>query len=162
MVRFKAILDYSWDHFNFFRIHLLVFTILPFIFSAFFHAGNGQFTGNARDNAVGRQKVEYIDSLFLCFSAMTWVISYPPFPNWSKCNWYGNCQVSFFLTFLKKARSRLNKAEAQHISNTPIPTSPLIHPIPMWRCLGNIARNGPSPKTIFQNTLLSTPGEWSV
>jgi hypothetical protein len=71
MIRFKAILNYSWDHFNFFRIHLIVFTILPFIFSAFFHAANGKSIGNARDNAAGVQKVEYIDSLFLCFSAMT-------------------------------------------------------------------------------------------
>jgi hypothetical protein len=71
MIKFKTILHYSWDHFNFFRIHLLVFTFLPIVFSAFFYAANGDATGNATDNAVGVQKVEYIDSLFLCFSAMT-------------------------------------------------------------------------------------------
>ena len=64
---------YGRTHFNFFRIHLTVFTLLPFLFSAIFHAANGSSVGNARDNAVGIQKVQYIDSLFLCFSAMTWV-----------------------------------------------------------------------------------------
>ena len=78
---------------------------------------------------------------------------------WSKRDWYGDCQVGLLCY---AAESIVVMTETQHISNTPIPTSPLIHSIPMWRCLGNIARNGPSPKTIFQNTLLSTPGEWSV
>jgi hypothetical protein len=58
-------------NFNFFRIHLTVFTLLPIIFSAILYAGNGSSTGNANDNATGLQKVEYIDSVFLCFSAMT-------------------------------------------------------------------------------------------
>ena len=58
-------------NFNFFRIHLTVFTLLPIIFSAILYAANGSSTGNARDNATGIQKVEYIDSIFLCFSAMT-------------------------------------------------------------------------------------------
>jgi hypothetical protein len=68
---YDKIIAYGRDHFNFFRIHLTVFTILPIIFSAIFHAANGSSVGNARDNAVGIQKVEYIDSLFLCFSSMT-------------------------------------------------------------------------------------------
>jgi hypothetical protein len=62
---------YASTHLNFFRIHLTVFTLLPFTFSAFFYAANGTAGGNARDNAIGVQKVEYIDSLFSCFSAMT-------------------------------------------------------------------------------------------
>lgn len=63
--------DYFSQHFNFFRIHLTVFTLLPIIFSAILYAGNESSTGNARDNTTGIQKVEYIDSIFLCFSAMT-------------------------------------------------------------------------------------------
>jgi hypothetical protein len=58
-------------NFNFFRIHLTVFTLLPIIFSAILYASNGSSIGNANDNATGLQKVEYIDSVFLCFSAMT-------------------------------------------------------------------------------------------
>jgi len=63
--------NYFSQNFNFFRIHLTVFTLLPIIFSAIFYAANEHSTGNARDNAIGIQKVEYIDSIFLCFSAMT-------------------------------------------------------------------------------------------
>ncbi|KLO13675.1 TrkH-domain-containing protein [Schizopora paradoxa] len=44
---------------NFFRIHLLAFTITPLIFSGIFFAANGEF------------HIAYVDSLFLCVSAMT-------------------------------------------------------------------------------------------
>ena len=58
-------------HFNFFRIHLLFFTITPIILSAIFYAANGGSSGNANSDATGLQKVTYVDSLFVCFSAMT-------------------------------------------------------------------------------------------
>ncbi|KAF8633452.1 hypothetical protein AX17_004621 [Amanita inopinata Kibby_2008] len=44
---------------NFYRVHTLVFTFIPLIFSGIFYASNGEF------------KVAYIDSLFICISAMT-------------------------------------------------------------------------------------------
>ena len=44
---------------NFFRIHLLFFTFVPLVFSAIFWASNGEFP------------VQYIDALFMCYSAMT-------------------------------------------------------------------------------------------
>lgn len=43
---------------NFYRVHLLVFTFTPLMFSGIFYAVNGQF------------KIPYIDCLFLCFSCM--------------------------------------------------------------------------------------------
>jgi hypothetical protein len=58
-------------HFNFFRIHLLTFTFVPVVFACIFYAGNGSATGNANSGDLGVKKVEFIDSLFLCFSAMT-------------------------------------------------------------------------------------------
>ncbi|KIR43206.1 potassium ion transporter [Cryptococcus deuterogattii 99/473] len=58
-------------HFNFFRIHLLVFTFTPFIAACIFYAANGSASGNANSDLAGRQKAAFIDSLFLCFSAMT-------------------------------------------------------------------------------------------
>lgn len=66
------------DHFNFFRIHLTVFTLLPLIVSGILYAGNAGSTGNANAAATGVQRVEYIDALLLCFSAMTWVASVFP------------------------------------------------------------------------------------
>lgn len=64
-------------HFNFFRVHLLFFTLTPLVLSGIFYAANGSATGNANtaDSGTGYKKVEYIDSLFLCFSAMTCVPS---------------------------------------------------------------------------------------
>lgn len=59
------------EHFNFFRIHLTVFTLLPLLVSGILYAANSGSTGNANAAATGVQKVEYIDALFLCFSAMT-------------------------------------------------------------------------------------------
>jgi len=44
---------------NFYRIHLLFFTIVPLIVSGIFYAANGQF------------RIDYIDCLFLCYSALT-------------------------------------------------------------------------------------------
>ncbi|KAG9217695.1 hypothetical protein CCMSSC00406_0003616 [Pleurotus cornucopiae] len=44
---------------TFFRVHLLAFAIVPLIFSGIFYACNGRFP------------VSYLDSLFLCYSAMT-------------------------------------------------------------------------------------------
>ncbi|KIJ40257.1 hypothetical protein M422DRAFT_32310 [Sphaerobolus stellatus SS14] len=44
---------------TFFRVHLTCFTLIPLIASGVFYACNGQF------------RVNYIDSLFLCYSAMT-------------------------------------------------------------------------------------------
>lgn len=76
---------YLTRHFNFFRIHLLFFTLTPLIFSGFFYAangsstanGNGSSTANTNGREAGLQKVTYMDSLFLCFSAMTYVLSNP-------------------------------------------------------------------------------------
>jgi hypothetical protein len=59
---------------NFFRIHLTVFTLTPLIFACIFYGANGSATGNANSANVGVQRVEFVDSLFLCFSAMTWVL----------------------------------------------------------------------------------------
>lgn len=59
------------QHFNFFRLHLTVFTLLPLIVSGILYAANAGSTGNANYVATGVQRVEYVDALFLCFSAMT-------------------------------------------------------------------------------------------
>ncbi|TDL22995.1 hypothetical protein BD410DRAFT_820980 [Rickenella mellea] len=52
-----------WAHLrgslNFFRIHILFFTFTPLVFSGIFYASNGEF------------RISYVDSLFLCVSAMT-------------------------------------------------------------------------------------------
>jgi hypothetical protein len=44
---------------NFFRLHLIAFTLIPLIFSGIFYASNGQF------------HIDFLDSMFLCYSAMT-------------------------------------------------------------------------------------------
>ncbi|KAF7422341.1 low affinity potassium transporter [Pleurotus ostreatus] len=46
-------------HLNFYRIHVLTFTLLPLVFSGIFYASNG------------RQHVDYVDALFICVSAFT-------------------------------------------------------------------------------------------
>ncbi|KAG5646890.1 hypothetical protein DXG03_001966 [Asterophora parasitica] len=51
--------DWVYEQSNFFRIHLSAFVIIPLILSGIFYASNGQY------------HVRYIDSLFLCYSAMT-------------------------------------------------------------------------------------------
>ncbi|WVQ96961.1 hypothetical protein IAU59_004070 [Kwoniella sp. CBS 9459] len=58
-------------HLNFFRLHILVFTFTPIIVACIFYAANGSAGGNANSAQTGRQKVTFIDSLFVCFSAMT-------------------------------------------------------------------------------------------
>ncbi|WWC88191.1 uncharacterized protein L201_003096 [Kwoniella dendrophila CBS 6074] len=64
-----------WDrlkqYLNFFRIHVLIFTFTPIISACIFYGANGSAKGNANSANVGVQKVTFIDSLFICFSAMT-------------------------------------------------------------------------------------------
>ncbi|KAF9007033.1 potassium transporter [Cyathus striatus] len=55
----NGLLHYILTEVTFFRAHLFAFTIIPLIFSGIFFASNGRFP------------VKYIDSLFLCYSAMT-------------------------------------------------------------------------------------------
>lgn len=43
------------------------------IAACIFYAANGSASGNANSDLAGRQKAAFIDSLFLCFSAMTYV-----------------------------------------------------------------------------------------
>jgi len=57
-------------HLNFFRYHLLFFTFTPLIVSGIFYAISAGEPGPATTGS-GQRKVEYIDALFLCFSAMT-------------------------------------------------------------------------------------------
>ncbi|WVR05584.1 hypothetical protein IAU60_002603 [Kwoniella sp. DSM 27419] len=59
------------QHLNFFRVHILVFTFTPIIFACILYAANGSATGNANSTRTGTQKVTFVDSLFLCYSAMT-------------------------------------------------------------------------------------------
>jgi hypothetical protein len=49
-------------HWNFFRVHLLCHTAIPLVFSGIFH-GFDQVRRNGH--------IDYIDSLFLCYSAMS-------------------------------------------------------------------------------------------
>lgn len=51
--------DVVWREANFFRIHLSAFVFVPLIFSGIFYASNGRF------------HIQFIDSLFLCYSSMT-------------------------------------------------------------------------------------------
>ncbi|CAE6462504.1 unnamed protein product [Rhizoctonia solani] len=58
--RFVARLSHwSGRHLNFYRVHLLSFTFIPVISAAIFYASNGS------------TKISYLDSLFMCASAMT-------------------------------------------------------------------------------------------
>ncbi|ORX34133.1 cation transport protein-domain-containing protein [Kockovaella imperatae] len=59
------------EHLNFFRYHVILFTFVPIVAACIFYAANGTATGNANSPDVGIQKVLFIDSLFLCYSAMT-------------------------------------------------------------------------------------------
>lgn len=70
----KTLLDPIWRNLNFFRVHLIFFTLTPLILSGIFYAGNGHATGNANETGVGLKKVTYVDGLFLCYSAMTYVM----------------------------------------------------------------------------------------
>ncbi|KAF7302799.1 Potassium transporter [Mycena kentingensis (nom. inval.)] len=51
--------DFVWEHGTFYRIHLAVFTIVPLVAAGVFYACNGRF------------HVSFLDSLFICYSAMT-------------------------------------------------------------------------------------------
>uniref|UniRef100_A0A0W0GBM9 Putative potassium transporter n=1 Tax=Moniliophthora roreri TaxID=221103 RepID=A0A0W0GBM9_MONRR len=51
--------DFISKEATFFRIHLIAFTFVPLICSGIFYACNGRF------------RISYLDSLFLCYSAMT-------------------------------------------------------------------------------------------
>jgi len=53
------IIKYIADESTFFRVHLAAFTFIPLIFSGIFYGSNGRF------------HISYLDSLFLCYSAMT-------------------------------------------------------------------------------------------
>ncbi|GAA5980852.1 hypothetical protein JCM10908_003891 [Rhodotorula pacifica] len=48
-------------HLNFYRVHLLIFTFTPLIFSGIFYASNGPSPEN---------QIAYIDALFMCTSGM--------------------------------------------------------------------------------------------
>ncbi|KAF8704583.1 TrkH potassium transport family, partial [Rhizoctonia solani] len=50
---------WAGKHLNFYRVHLLSFTFIPVISAAIFYASNGS------------TKISYLDSLFMCASAMT-------------------------------------------------------------------------------------------
>ncbi|KAF8809851.1 potassium transporter [Phlegmacium glaucopus] len=56
LIRFA---DYIVEEATFFRLHLIAFTLIPLIFSGIFYASNGRF------------HVKFLDSMFLCYSAMT-------------------------------------------------------------------------------------------
>ncbi|KAK7029888.1 potassium transporter [Favolaschia claudopus] len=56
---FTSISDFIWKHGTFYRLHLSFFTIVPLIASGIFYGCNGRF------------HVSYLDSLFICYSAMT-------------------------------------------------------------------------------------------
>lgn len=59
----KTLLSRSWiyieQNLNFYRVHLIVFTLTPLIFSAIMYASNGRY------------HIDYTDCLFNCVSAMT-------------------------------------------------------------------------------------------
>jgi len=57
--RRTRLLDYLLEQVTFFRVHLFAFTFIPIIFSGIFYASNGRY------------HVNYVDALFLCYSAMT-------------------------------------------------------------------------------------------
>ncbi|KAJ7066538.1 potassium transporter [Mycena amicta] len=56
---FEKISDFVWTHGTFFRIHATVFTLVPLVAAGIFYGCNGRY------------HVSFIDSLFICYSAMT-------------------------------------------------------------------------------------------
>ena len=56
---FLRFIEYVLKECTFYRVHLFAFTIIPLIFSGIFYGCNGRF------------HISYLDSLFLCYSAMT-------------------------------------------------------------------------------------------
>lgn len=57
--RSTKLLDYFLEHMSFYRIHLGAFVLIPLVTSGVFYACNGRYP------------VTYVDSLFVCYSAMT-------------------------------------------------------------------------------------------
>ncbi|KAF8060927.1 potassium transporter [Lyophyllum atratum] len=51
--------DWVYQQCTFFRLHLTAFVLIPLVMSGIFYACNGRF------------KIKFLDSLFLCYSAMT-------------------------------------------------------------------------------------------
>ncbi|KAF8169153.1 cation transport protein-domain-containing protein [Mycena galopus ATCC 62051] len=51
--------NFVWTHGTFYRFHMLAFTIIPLIASAIYYGCNGRF------------HISFLDSLFICYSAMT-------------------------------------------------------------------------------------------
>jgi hypothetical protein len=51
--------DFVKKEATFFRVHLFAFTFIPLIFSGIFYGCNGRF------------HISFLDTLFLCYSAMT-------------------------------------------------------------------------------------------
>ncbi|KAF8200316.1 potassium transporter [Pholiota molesta] len=56
---FASALNWVVTHSTFFRVHVAAFTFIPLIFSGIFFASNGRF------------HIGFVDSMFLCYSAMT-------------------------------------------------------------------------------------------
>jgi len=56
---FSRVVHFITEEATFFRIHLAAFTFIPLIFSCIFYASNGRF------------HISFLDSMFLCYSAMT-------------------------------------------------------------------------------------------
>ncbi|WWC60631.1 uncharacterized protein I303_103205 [Kwoniella dejecticola CBS 10117] len=67
----KTIWGRLGHHLNFFRLHVLIFTFTPIVFACIFYGANGHASGNANGTELGRHKVTFLDSLFVCFSAIT-------------------------------------------------------------------------------------------
>lgn len=57
--RLRQMLNFAARHLNFYRLHLIFFTLGPIAVSGIFYAANGQ------------NPVSYVDALFMCFSAFT-------------------------------------------------------------------------------------------
>ncbi|KAF7345041.1 Potassium transporter [Mycena venus] len=51
--------DFVWTHGTFYRLHMTAFTIIPLIAAGIFYGCNGRF------------HISFLDSLFICYSAMT-------------------------------------------------------------------------------------------
>lgn len=56
---YRRIVNKIYAESTFFRLHLVAFTLIPLITSGIFYACNGRF------------RVSYLNSLFMCYSAMT-------------------------------------------------------------------------------------------
>ncbi|KAJ7250788.1 potassium transporter [Mycena rebaudengoi] len=56
---FSTLSDFIWTHGTFYRAHVVAFTIIPLIAAGIFYGCNGRF------------HVSFLDSVFICYSAMT-------------------------------------------------------------------------------------------